>query len=327
MSGIFLSYRRDDSSGWTGRLYEHLVQEWGPDQVFMDIDAIAPGEDFRVAITQTMQTCDVVMVVIGPNWVNARDERGDRRLDDESDNHRAEVVAALAADVRVIPVLVGGATMPKAAELPEPLKDLAYRNAAVIEDRRFASDVRALQDTLRQIADNVAAHGSVDEEAAPTAEIGGHRRSGRARQPVGRPGRHGSGRGADPSVTRPGVSATLPTVLAVAGTLLVLVWGVLVPRDWHSEQSGIRVGAAMLLIAGTVAGLLSRKWTWVLAAGAAGLVGLALWMLQLLSTNHTAADLLSPGTDGIPNLITFAGAALVVVGGSMGTRARPIHHE
>jgi hypothetical protein len=83
----------------------------------------------------------------------------------------------------------------------------------------------------------------------------------------------------------------------------------------------------MLLIAGTVAGLLSRKWTWVLAAGAAGLVGLALWMLQLLSTEHTTADLLSPATDGIPNLITFAADALVVVGGSMGTRARSIHHE
>lgn len=170
MSGIFLSYRREDSSGWTGRLYEHLVREWGSDQVFMDIDAIAPGEDFREAIARTMHTCDVVLVVIGPNWVGARDEGGTRRLDDEGDNHRAEVVAALAADTRVVPVLVGGAAMPKASELPGPLKDLAYRNAAVLEDRRFASDVRNLQEALERFAETVASQRSADEEPSRTVE-------------------------------------------------------------------------------------------------------------------------------------------------------------
>src|SRR5918994_269814 len=167
MSGIFLSYRRDDSAGWAGRLYEHLVREWGPDHVFMDIDAIAPGQDFREAIARTLQTCDVVMVVIGPNWISARDQAGSRRLDDEGDTHRAEVVAALAADVRVVPVLVGGATMPRVSELPEPLKDLAYRNAAVIEDRRFTSDVGALQNTLKQFAENLASKRAVDDGAVP----------------------------------------------------------------------------------------------------------------------------------------------------------------
>jgi hypothetical protein len=167
MSGIFLSYRRDDSSGWAGRLYEHLVREWGSGQVFMDIDAIAPGEDFREAITRTMHACDVVIVVIGPNWVGARGETGSRRLDDMADNHRAEVVAALAADVRVVPVLVGGAAMPKMSELPEPMKDLAFRNAAVLEDRRFASDVDALQRALKQFAESVAARRSADDELTP----------------------------------------------------------------------------------------------------------------------------------------------------------------
>jgi len=170
MSGIFLSYRREDSSGWTGRLYEHLVREWGADQVFMDIDAIAPGEDFRKAIARTMHTCDVMLVVIGPNWVGARDEVGTRRLDDEGDNHRAEVVAALAAAARVVPVLVGGAAMPKASELPEPLKDLAYLNAAVLEDRRFASDVRALQDALERFAETAASQRPADEEPSRAVE-------------------------------------------------------------------------------------------------------------------------------------------------------------
>jgi hypothetical protein len=151
MSGIFLSYRRDDAAGWTGRLYEHLAREWGSDQVFMDIDAIAPGEDFRKAIARTMDTCDIVLVVIGPNWVTATDKAGNRRLDNASDTHRTEVAAALAADVRVVPVLVGGAAMPTVADLPEPLTDLAFLNAAIIEDRRFISDVAALQKALRQL--------------------------------------------------------------------------------------------------------------------------------------------------------------------------------
>jgi hypothetical protein len=169
MSGIFLSYRRDDSSGWAGRLYEHLVRAWGSSQVFMDIDAIAPGEDFREAITRTMHACDVVIVVIGPNWVGARSETGSRRLDDMADNHRAEVVAALAADVRVVPVLVGGAAMPKMSELPEPMKDLAFRNAAVLEDRRFASDVDALQRALKQFAESVATQRMADDGLTPAA--------------------------------------------------------------------------------------------------------------------------------------------------------------
>jgi hypothetical protein len=168
MSGIFLSYRRDDSSGWTGRLYEHLVRQWGPDQVFMDIDNIAPGEDFRVAIARTLHTCDVVMVVIGPNWLSARDHAGNRRLDDEGDTHRTEVAAALAADVRVVPVLVGGAAMPTVSELPESLKDLAFRNAAVIDDRRFGSDVSDLQVTLGEFAENPS-RWAADDEAEVTA--------------------------------------------------------------------------------------------------------------------------------------------------------------
>lgn len=153
MSGTFLSYRRDDAAGWAGRLYEYLVREWGPDEVFMDIDAIAPGEDFRKAIASTMQVSDTVLVVIGPSWVNARDEAGRRRLDDERDTHRTEVVAALEADVRVIPVLVGGAVMPAAPELPVPLQELAYRNAAVLDDRRFPGDVRGLIDAVAQARD------------------------------------------------------------------------------------------------------------------------------------------------------------------------------
>jgi YVTN family beta-propeller protein len=169
MTGIFLSYRRDDSAGWAGRLYEHLVEDWGPGPVFMDIDAIRPGEDFRESITRTLHTCDVVLVVIGPNWLSARDEAGNRRLDDPGDTHRTEVAAALAADVLVVPVLVGGADMPKLSELPKPLKDLAYRHAAIIEDRRFVSDVNSLQEALEQFAESLVAKRVAEVEAARVA--------------------------------------------------------------------------------------------------------------------------------------------------------------
>jgi TIR domain len=313
MSGIFLSYRRDDASGWAGRLYEHLVAEWGPDQVFIDIDAIAPGEDFREAIARTMQACDVVLVVIGPNWINALDHDGKRRLDDESDTHRQEVVAALQADVRVVPVLVGGAGMPKLSELPEPLRDLAYRNAAVVADRRFASDVQTLQDTLKEFVRSQQAKRAASEDAPTIAKVRGLHRPDR-------PSRAGRGAGVD---ARRVSSEWAPVTLAIAGILLALIWGVFVPRNWHPELWGLRVGAVVFAVVLAGFGLWSRRWMWVLAAGVGGLVGLGIWILQLLR-GHTGAELLSPETtdDGVPNLIMFVGVLLILVGGMVGTRAR-----
>ena len=322
MSGIFLSYRRDDASGWAGRLYEHLVRDWGPDQVFIDIDTIAPGEDFREAIAQTMDKCDVVLVVIGPNWVNARDELGNRRLDDEGDTHRAEIISALSADVRVVPVLVGGAPMPKVADLPDPLKGLAYRNAAVVEDRRFASDVSNLQSTLKKFAEEVLAERAPETVPAPVSAAGGRHEP--MHSPVDPRSRADAGRDTkDPSGPRTEAFLTAPTVLALAGAALVLVWGILIERGWHNEFSGIRLAAGALLVVGVAAGVWARKWTWVLAAGVAGRAGLVLWMLQLLSTHSSeVSEIMSPADDGFANLVTFAGAVLVVVAATLGMRSQ-----
>jgi hypothetical protein len=110
-------------------------------------------------------------------------------------------------------------------------------------------------------------------------------------------------------------------VLAVAGAAVVLVWGAFVQRNWHGELAGLRVGAAVLLVLLTVAGLWSQQWVLVLAAGVAGLFGLTAWMLQMFSDGHSASDLFSAETDGIPNWLTFAGALVVLVGGLLGTRA------
>jgi Tol biopolymer transport system component len=163
--GIFISYRRSDSAGWAGRIYDDLVEIWGPDHVYMDIDTIAPGDDFRAAIAATLARSDVVLVVIGPTWLMAMDEDGKRRLDDRTDVHRSEVVSALNRDVRIIPVLVGGATMPEAADLPAPMRQLAFRNAVELDDRHFRSHLESLQEALVRFAEQLADQRSNEADA------------------------------------------------------------------------------------------------------------------------------------------------------------------
>ncbi|EPX59281.1 hypothetical protein D187_003185 [Cystobacter fuscus DSM 2262] len=152
MARIFVSYRRDDSPGHTGRLYDHLVTHFGEKLVFRDIETIEPGADFVHAIEEAVESCGVLLAVIGPQWLGARDKQGRRRLDNPEDFVRLEVATALSRDVRVIPVLVGGATVPSEEELPPDLAPLARRNAIEISDPRFRSDmahlIRAIQSAL-----------------------------------------------------------------------------------------------------------------------------------------------------------------------------------
>ena len=144
MSGVFINYRREDSAPYAGRLYDHLRQRFPGAKVFMDIDAIAPGEDFVDAIDRTLAASKVVLAVIGPKWESAIDATGQRRLMRPDDFVAQELRAALAGDVRVIPVLVAGASMPQAAALPPDLQALTRRNAIEVSDSRFAADVDRL---------------------------------------------------------------------------------------------------------------------------------------------------------------------------------------
>jgi hypothetical protein len=149
MSGIFVSYRRGDTAGEAGRLADHLRDRFGPDQVFIDVETVEPGQDFVTAIQRALDSCTVVLVVVGDQWLSALDDRGRRRLDDPEDFVHQEVVAALRRDgVRVIPVLVQRATMPRASDLPAPLADLNRRNALEIRDTHFRRDVDALIDVV-----------------------------------------------------------------------------------------------------------------------------------------------------------------------------------
>jgi TIR domain-containing protein len=141
---IFINYRRDDSIGMAGRLHDRLSQTFGHDNLFIDVDNIPVGADFVAHLNSQVAGCNVLLVVIGPNWLNAKDESGRRRLDDPDDFVAIEIAAALTRDIRVIPVLVDGARMPKASELPDSLKPLARRQAAEVRHAHFGQDAEAL---------------------------------------------------------------------------------------------------------------------------------------------------------------------------------------
>lgn len=169
---IFISYRRDDSEGETGRLFDDLVRAFGEDSVFMDVTGINPGTDFRKAIDSNVASCGVLLAVLGPHWVDATDRTGRRRLDDENDFVRLETASALARNIPVIPVLVHGAKMPVPDQLPDNLKDLAYRNSVEITHARWNSDVALLTKALTQYvgaatADTQPVHATVPVQLPP----------------------------------------------------------------------------------------------------------------------------------------------------------------
>jgi hypothetical protein len=150
MQAIFISYRRDDSEGQAGRLYDDLSRRFGNSFVFMDVAAIEPGLDFRKVIDHNVASCGVLLAVIGPTWLDATDEAGRRRLDNPTDFVRLETASALKRDIPVVPVLVHGAKMPKAEQLPEDLRELAYRNGLELTHTRWDSDVAVLIKALQR---------------------------------------------------------------------------------------------------------------------------------------------------------------------------------
>ena len=148
MARIFISYRREDSSAAAGRLHDRLREHYGRDSVFMDVDSIEPGLDFIEAIERTVSSCDILIALIGRQWLTITDADGRRRLNDPSDFVRHEVATALKRNVRVIPALIQDTRMPRAEELPEALKPLTRRHALDLSDAHFHRDVDGLIETL-----------------------------------------------------------------------------------------------------------------------------------------------------------------------------------
>jgi TIR domain len=146
---VFISCRRDDSAGSAGRVHDRLEREFGRDLLFMDVDAIPLGVNFVKVLREEVAKCDVLLAVIGPNWLDAHDKDGHRRLDDPNDFLRIEIATALQRDIPVIPILVDGAKVPRADRLPKDLEKLEQRNGLEIRHASFHGDLDKLIKALR----------------------------------------------------------------------------------------------------------------------------------------------------------------------------------
>jgi len=155
---IFISYRRRETAGYAGRLYDGLVDHFGAERVFMDI-TMEPGVDFAATIRDAVGSCGALVALIGEEWLTVVDARGNRRIDDPADVHRMELQAALDRDVRLIPALVQDADMPTAEDLPEALRPLVGRQAVELSDQRWDYDVGRLVTVLERVLVDAAEGG------------------------------------------------------------------------------------------------------------------------------------------------------------------------
>lgn len=144
MAGIFINYRREDAAADAGRLFDDLRRRCKDEHVFMDL-TIEAGKDFRAALSEKLETCDVLLALMGPRWLHVTNEAtGKRRLDEEQDFVRLEIVTALAQQKLVIPVILPGAKMPSPESLPESIRELAWRNAFELHYKHWVSCVNEL---------------------------------------------------------------------------------------------------------------------------------------------------------------------------------------
>ena len=220
LGGVFISYRREDSGGFAGRIYDRLRGALGRENVFFDVDSIAPGIDFVDALSTRVGRCDALIAVIGKHWVSTTDADNRRRLDDPSDFVRVEIEAAIKRGVRVIPVLVDGASLPKSDDLPRSLKTLTRRQAIEISHARFDSDVEGLNHALSELeielshADGVTDSATIDASPPTRANPLATRRSmplyGLAQPQAGDAKAHG---------------VSLPMVAAIAAASVTVVAG------------------------------------------------------------------------------------------------------
>jgi TIR domain/PASTA domain len=150
LAGIFISYRREDSAGYAGRLFADLKRRFAQGQIFIDVAGIALGRDYRKVVDEHVSGCDVLLAVIGREWAGVRQDQPPR-LQDPKDLVRIEIASALKRDIPVVPVLVEGASMPRQDELPSDLEPLSFRNAIELRHERWDDDVAQLMEALDPI--------------------------------------------------------------------------------------------------------------------------------------------------------------------------------
>ena len=174
---IFISYRRDDSAGEAGRLYDALSARFGSESVFLDVDAIPPGEDFIDLLERTVASATVMLVVIGPTWLGSISGDGRPRLDNPDDFVRAEIEAALKNRLRIVPVLVGGAPIPLPSTLPQSLAPLVRFNAVELRHSTFRADVSHLVSALERLSGSDAFtewEQEISEDSIPREDRSAH---------------------------------------------------------------------------------------------------------------------------------------------------------
>jgi TIR domain len=235
---IFLNYRREDTRGYAGRLYDRLSNRFGEDQIFRDIDAIPPGVDFLEHIDGVVNDCDLMLVLIGESWISVKDARGRRRLDDPHDFVGVEIAAALERDIPVIPVLIQGATMPTQADLPARMQGLARRNALEMSDSHWNDDWEQL---TRGIDRLLSRRSPKDRSERPGN--GADQPAQEASEPPAVP------TSADASAERPAarrpMSRPLTVALMVVPVIVLLAAGYLVARQMGSRSDGDKQQTAL----------------------------------------------------------------------------------
>jgi hypothetical protein len=215
MSGeIFISYRREESGWVAGRLLDRLQRDFDTEKIFMDIDAkaIPLGANFKQVIERKVAECDVLIAVIGKNWLSTKDVNGGRRLDNPEDFVRLEIGTALRREICVIPVLVDGVTMPRSMDLPDELRSLVWLNAlSITAGTHFDVDCQRLAAAISQVLEKVAAeeqrrlsvsarrkNGSKPNNGKRNAwRLSNERRNGSARLNGGRPSSGSARKGSD----------------------------------------------------------------------------------------------------------------------------------
>jgi hypothetical protein len=165
---IFISYRRQETAWPARQLYDVLVEHFPAEQVFKDVDNIEPGDEFVERITAAVGSCDVLLALIGPQWLTMTDENGQRRLDNPEDYVRLEIETALTRKIRVIPILVDDARIPRANELPATLAPLVRRNAVEINPITF--DTKRLISTVQKTLAEEQARQQAEEQARREAK-------------------------------------------------------------------------------------------------------------------------------------------------------------
>jgi len=254
---VFICYRRADAEAWAGRLFDRLAAEFGTDRVFLDVEAVRPGEDFVAAIGRALEAVDAVLAVIGPTWATARAADGRPSLENPQDYVRMELALALQREVRVIPVLVGGAVMPGAGALPPDLGQLTRLNALAVTHAHFGDDSDRLVEALRPRP----------PEATPAA---------RRRWPGVRDSLHQGGAwvSAGPRLGRL-VLAQLLAVLTVLGVTVALPYASFAVTMWAYLVLAVN-GVALGLTGERRGGRSTARFGWTGGVACALLWGLAL---------------------------------------------------